>query len=56
MGHTDEPVVTVTPHPKGFEAVARQGDHVGWAIQKTEGLARSKALVRLTADREGWFR
>lgn len=57
---TDEPEVTVTEHldrpPKiRFEVSARQGEHAGWALGKTEQEARGKALLRLKAEVEGWW-
>lgn len=59
MGGDQEPVVTVDVirhSDKKYEASARQGEYKGWAIQKTEQLAKGKALHRLRADVEGWFR
>lgn len=48
--------ITVEHTGKGYSVVAREGDHAGWALRKTEAEAREKALLRLRADREGWFR
>lgn len=35
-------------NPDGkWEAVCREGKYAGWALQKTEDLAREKAVARL---------
>jgi hypothetical protein len=53
----DEPTITTVQRSENrWEVTARQGEYRGWAIQRTEALARGKALMRLRADREGWFR
>jgi hypothetical protein len=35
-----------------FSVTVTDGKHHGWALQKTEELARQKALARLTYDRD----
>lgn len=56
MTDDEEPMtVDVITRPDGkFEASARQGKCAGWAIQKTESLARAKAVARLNHAKAGF--